>query len=90
MGIFPGNLLIRKVGPSRQFGGGAFFFGTCIILLSIARNVPAVLGLRFLIGVGESVLQSAVIYLAAWYKRDELATRIGMCPFTLLKLSLAS
>ena len=77
LGIFPGNLFIRKVNPNRLIGSGILFFGMCIILLSIAKNTASVLGLRFLIGTGEAVLQSSAIYLSAWYKRDELATRIG-------------
>ncbi|CAM1505958.1 Fc.00g115950.m01.CDS01 [Cosmosporella sp. VM-42] len=78
LGIFPGNIFIHKAHPNRLIGGGILFFGICVILLSIVRNTAAVLGLRFLIGTGEAVLQSSALYLSAWYKRDELATRIAI------------
>lgn len=46
--------------------------------MSLSKNTQTVLGLRFLVGCSESLIQSAVIFLSIWYRRDELCTRIAL------------
>jgi MFS family permease len=75
--IFPSNLLLRKVGPRGQFGFALVAFGAFVCLFIISRGYGALLGLRFLVGASEALLQAAPLYMVVWYGRDELGKRIG-------------
>lgn len=43
--------------------------------LCTAKNWQTIVGLRVLIGAAEAFLQAGPLYLALWYKREELAAR---------------
>ena len=76
--IFPANLLLRKVGPKVQFGVAVAIFGVFVCCYDAARNYGDLIGLRFLVGGAEALLQSIALYMISWYGRNELGKRIGM------------
>ena len=79
--MLPANLGMRVIGPPRQLGLAVIFFGVCGTCLAASKHYATVIGLRVLIGMGEAFVQVGLLYFSFWYKRDEVATRAGMCFF---------
>ncbi|KAH8699107.1 major facilitator superfamily domain-containing protein [Talaromyces proteolyticus] len=73
--MLPVNLTLRKLKANRSIGTAVIFFGVVMCSLSVAKSFSAVMGLRFLLGVGQSFIQGLTIYTSLWYQRDELGTR---------------
>ncbi|KAL1610817.1 hypothetical protein SLS60_002488 [Paraconiothyrium brasiliense] len=71
----PGTMLIKKLGPSYQFGGAVIAWGVFTTCLVAAKTLGALMALRFLTGSAEAFIQGTLIYLSFWYRYNELATR---------------
>ncbi|CAM1506002.1 Fc.00g116390.m01.CDS01 [Cosmosporella sp. VM-42] len=71
----PGTLLIKLIGPSRQFGAAMILWGSFTAITVVIKNHGELLAFRFLIGAAEAFVQGGVFYLSFWYKYSELATR---------------
>ncbi|KUL83815.1 hypothetical protein ZTR_06622 [Talaromyces verruculosus] len=78
VGQLPGSLLLRKLGPQRQFSGALLAWGICTIAASFSKTYAALAVCRFLIAFFESLIQGALLYLSFWYKYEELATRAAV------------
>ena len=76
--MLPVNLSLRKLKANRSIGTAVMLFGVIMCSLSVAKSFSAVIGLRFLLGVGQSFIQGLTMYTSLWYQRDELGTRSGM------------
>ncbi|KAJ9643658.1 hypothetical protein H2204_001803 [Knufia peltigerae] len=74
----PGDLFLRKVTPPIQLCLAMVSWGLVTTLLSQARNYATLAGLRVVIGAAEAFVQAAPLYVTLWYKRNELASRIGI------------
>lgn len=75
--ILPGNLLLRKIGPKIQLGSAVVGFGVFVCCYCAARDYGDLIGLRFLVGAAEALIQSSPLYAVTWYGRHELGKRIG-------------
>jgi len=54
-------------------------FGTMALCTSAARNFSQIFAIRFFLGIFESaMLPGVVFYLSTFYKRNELASRVGL------------
>jgi hypothetical protein len=53
-------------------------FATLSCCMAAAKNAGTVLALRILFGFVSAFLQALTLYTSMWYKRNELATRIGL------------
>jgi hypothetical protein len=75
--MLPVNLSLRRLKANRSIGIAVVLFGVVMCSLSVAKSFSAVMGLRFLLGAGQSFIQGLTIYTSLWYRRDELGTRSG-------------
>lgn len=63
-------------------------WGVVASLQAVASSYPALIGLRFLLGIGEAGFTGIPIYLSFFFRRDELALRTAVfisgtdCPST--------
>lgn len=71
----PGTLLIKQIGPARQFAGAMIFWGAVTTATVAIHDKGELFALRFLIGAAEAFVQGGVFYLSFWYQYRELATR---------------
>ncbi|KAF4762116.1 hypothetical protein N7455_001423 [Penicillium solitum] len=71
----PGTLLIKQLGPARQFAGAMIIWGAITAATVSIKNTTQLLVIRFLVGVAEAFVQGGVFYLSFWYEYSELATR---------------
>ncbi|GAD96988.1 pantothenate transporter, putative [Paecilomyces variotii No. 5] len=71
----PGTLLLKQIGPPRQFAGAMIMWGMFTAVTVAIHNKAQLLALRLLIGAAESFIQGGVFYLSFWYQYGELATR---------------
>ncbi|KAK8061806.1 hypothetical protein PG994_008172 [Apiospora phragmitis] len=82
VGQLPATLLLRQLGPQRQFAGAMVSWGLLTIGASYAKNYGTLVVCRVLIAVAESMIQGAVLYLSFWYRYEELATRASVLSAT--------
>ncbi len=52
-------------------------FGIVTSLISVSGSYAGLMVLRLLLGIGEAVMTTGLLYLNLWYRRDELAWRSG-------------
>ncbi|KAI1328016.1 putative pantothenate transporter [Xylariaceae sp. FL0255] len=71
----PGTLLVKKIGPPKQFFGAMVIWGVLTTVQVCIHDFHALLIMRFFIGAAEAFVQGVVFYLSFWYTFDELATR---------------
>ncbi|PVH92544.1 MFS general substrate transporter [Periconia macrospinosa] len=82
VGQLPATLLLRHLGPQRQFAGAMIAWGLLTIGASYAKNYATLVVCRVLIALSESMIQGALLYLSFWYKYEELATRASVLSAT--------
>ncbi|KAK6850354.1 hypothetical protein PG995_014187 [Apiospora arundinis] len=82
VGQLPATLLLRQLGPQRQFAGAMISWGLLTVGASYAKNYATLVVCRVLIAVAESLIQGAVLYLSFWYRYEELATRASVLSAT--------
>ncbi|KUL91331.1 hypothetical protein ZTR_01835 [Talaromyces verruculosus] len=71
----PGTVLLKQIGPSKQFAGAMVIWGALTAASVSIQNTSELLVLRFFIGIAEAFVQGGVFYLSFWYQYSELATR---------------
>ncbi|XMA15216.1 hypothetical protein WAI453_008007 [Rhynchosporium graminicola] len=71
----PGTLLVRKIGPPRQFAAAMVAWGVVTALTVKVQTSAQLLAMRFLVGMAEAFIQGAVFYLSFFYTYSELASR---------------
>ncbi|KAJ4288035.1 hypothetical protein N0V90_012051 [Kalmusia sp. IMI 367209] len=71
----PGTMLIKKFGPSYQFGGAMIAWGVFTACMVAAKTLGALMALRLFVGAAEAFIHGTLIYLSFWYRYNELATR---------------
>ncbi len=75
VGEFPFALLLRVLRPSYLYAGTIVAFGVFATCCAATTSYAALLVLRLLVGFAEAGVQTAFLYLALWYKPNELAMR---------------
>ncbi|KAL6796270.1 major facilitator superfamily domain-containing protein [Trichoderma sp. SZMC 28013] len=78
VGQLPATLLLRKLGPQRQFAGALLAWGLLTIGASYSKTYAALTICRVFIAISEAMIQGAIFYLSFWYKNEELATRAAV------------
>lgn len=72
-------MLGKKVGPARALPVMMFTFGSMTLLTAAAQNFAGIFALRWFLGMAESaVLPLVIYYLTTFYRRGELARRLGI------------
>ncbi|KAL2001130.1 hypothetical protein VTN02DRAFT_2197 [Thermoascus thermophilus] len=75
----PSNLALKKASPKIWLPLLASLWGTMTICLGFVKNYASFIAVRAILGVTEGgLLPGMVLYLTSFYKRDELALRIGL------------
>ncbi|KAG0694934.1 MFS general substrate transporter [Suillus ampliporus] len=76
---FPANLVLKVFRPSRWLPGISFVWGIVMILMSLVKTYPQLVGARVCLGIAEAGLFPGVVYyLTLWYPRHMLQYRIGL------------
>jgi sugar phosphate permease len=77
-GVYPATLLAQKFRTGRVCGVLVILWGICEICTVACHNFPGILVQRFVLGVLESgVAPTFMVLCSQFYKRDEMALRIG-------------
>ncbi|KAL4819352.1 major facilitator superfamily domain-containing protein [Aspergillus spinulosporus] len=72
VGEYPTNFLLQKLPVAKYLAGNVFLWGVVIMGTAAAKNFPALMVVRFLLGVFESCVQPAFIIMTAmWFTREE-------------------
>jgi MFS family permease len=75
----PSNLVIKKVSPKIWLPLLTVVWGILTMCLGFVRNFASFVTVRALLGCAEGgLLPGMVLYLSQFYKRTELAVRIGI------------
>lgn len=75
----PATLLCKIMGPGWFIPLTTFLFGICTVGTAFANTKGQIIACRFLLGIFESgMLPGIAYYLSRWYRRAELAFRLGM------------
>ncbi|KAJ3489365.1 hypothetical protein NLJ89_g11537 [Agrocybe chaxingu] len=75
----PISLLVKKFSAARVLPIMMVGFGSMSIFAGIAKNFSEIFAIRFFLGIFEApMLPGVVFYLSTFYKRDELASRVGI------------
>ncbi|KAL2215487.1 major facilitator superfamily domain-containing protein [Thermoascus aurantiacus ATCC 26904] len=75
----PSNLALKKASPKIWLPLLAFLWGTMTMCLGFVRNYAGFIAVRAILGVTEGgLLPGMVLYLSFFYKRSEMALRIGL------------
>ncbi|KAF4606672.1 hypothetical protein EYR38_000726 [Pleurotus pulmonarius] len=75
----PISLVVKKFSAARVLPMMMVGFGTMSILAAVATNFGEIFAIRFFLGIFESaMLPGVVYYLSTFYKRNELASRLGI------------
>jgi len=75
----PISLLIKRFSAARVLPLMMIGFGSMALLSSAAKNFSQIFALRFFLGIFESAMLPGVLfYLSTFYKRNELASRVGL------------
>ncbi|QRV74824.1 major facilitator superfamily transporter [Ceratobasidium sp. AG-Ba] len=75
----PSNLIIKKIGPHRLLPGIVFLWGLVTALQGLVHNYSGLIATRFFLGLTEGgLLPGIVLYMSAFYRRDQLQLRLAM------------
>lgn len=75
----PSNLVLKKVSPKIWLPFLTAVWGIITMSLGFVKNFSAFAGVRALLGIAEGgLLPGMVLYLSHFYRRGELAFRIGL------------
>jgi MFS family permease len=75
----PSNLVLKRFSPKLWLPFLTFIWGALTMCLGFVRNFGSFVAVRALLGVAEGgLLPGMVLYLSHFYKRTELALRIGI------------
>ncbi|RLL94382.1 hypothetical protein CFD26_103119 [Aspergillus turcosus] len=75
----PSNLIIKKVSPKIWLPTLTMVWGIIAMCLGFVRNFADFVAVRAILGVAEGgLLPGMVLYLSFFYKRSDLALRIGL------------
>ncbi|RDB24141.1 hypothetical protein Hypma_008809 [Hypsizygus marmoreus] len=75
----PISLLVKRYSAARVLPCMMVGFGSMSLFAGIAKNFSQIIAIRFFLGIFESaMLPGVVFYLSTFYKRDELASRVGL------------
>ncbi|KAF9523136.1 MFS general substrate transporter [Crepidotus variabilis] len=75
----PANVLLRNIGAKRFFFISLVFWGLSSLSVVYAKGYGGLIILRVFLGIGEAGFHAGMIfYLSFWYRRHEIAMRIGM------------
>jgi MFS family permease len=75
----PSNLVLKKMSPKIWLPLLTAVWGVLTMCLGFVRNFASFVTVRALLGVAEGgLLPGMVLYLSHFYRRDELALRIGI------------
>ncbi|GAA5870519.1 hypothetical protein JCM16303_001509 [Sporobolomyces ruberrimus] len=75
----PGTLLAKQFNPSRTIAIGALIWSIGSTCQAAAFNPAGLYVTRLFVGVGEAMFgQAMAFHLTLWYKKEELAKRIGL------------
>lgn len=75
----PSNLLLRKISPKIWLPTLTALWGTLTMCLGFVHSFASFATVRALLGVAEGgLLPGMVLYLSLFYRREELALRIGI------------
>ncbi|KAL1736998.1 major facilitator superfamily domain-containing protein [Schizophyllum commune] len=75
----PISLLVKRYSAARVLPCLMVGFGSMSIFAAIAKNFSQIFAIRFFLGIFESpMLPGVIYYLSTFYKRDELASRVGL------------
>ncbi|KAJ9212959.1 hypothetical protein DTO166G4_5463 [Paecilomyces variotii] len=75
----PSNLAIKKVSPKIWLPLLTIVWGIITMCLGFVRNFAGFVAVRALLGVAEGgLLPGMVLYLSSFYRRSDLALRIGL------------
>lgn len=71
--------LLWTVVPAHMYVTGIVLsWGVVASLQAVAASYPALIGLRFLLGIGEAGFTGIPIYLSFFFQREELALRTAV------------
>ncbi|KAF3404632.1 hypothetical protein DPV78_003168 [Talaromyces pinophilus] len=72
LGEYPTNVLIQKLPVGKYLAANVFLWGVIISCSAAATNFPALMVVRFLLGVLESCVQPIFVQMTSmWYTRQE-------------------
>ncbi|KAF8632598.1 hypothetical protein AX15_001803 [Amanita polypyramis BW_CC] len=75
----PISLLVKRFSAARVLPVLMIGFGTMALFAGIAKNFSQIFAIRFMLGIFESpMLPGVLFYLSTFYKRNELASRVGL------------
>ncbi|GAA5832322.1 hypothetical protein JCM3766R1_002381 [Sporobolomyces carnicolor] len=75
----PGTLLAKQFNPSRTIAIGALIWSVGATCQAAAFNPAGLFVSRLFVGVGEAMFgQAMAFHLTLWYKKTELAKRVGL------------
>ncbi|OJJ35767.1 hypothetical protein ASPWEDRAFT_41009 [Aspergillus wentii DTO 134E9] len=75
----PSNLIIKKASPRVWLPFLTVIWGIITMSLGFVRNFADFVGVRFVLGIAEGgLLPGMVLYLSSFYRRGDLALRIGI------------
>ncbi|KAI3573525.1 retrograde regulation protein 2 [Fusarium oxysporum f. sp. albedinis] len=74
-----GTLMTKVITAKRSLSGMMICFGVASLCTAFVKNFGGLLACRFLVGAFEAAfLPSVVIYLASFYTRADIASRLGL------------
>ncbi|ESK97476.1 mfs transporter [Moniliophthora roreri MCA 2997] len=75
----PATMTCKWIGPGWFLPATSLAFGLVSILTAFVKDIHAVSGVRFILGIFEAgMLPGIAYYLSRWYRRRELAFRLGL------------
>ncbi|GAA5895002.1 uncharacterized protein JCM6883_002287 [Sporobolomyces salmoneus] len=75
----PGTLLAKMYNPSRTIACGSLIWSVGATCQAAAYNPAGLYVTRLFVGVGEAMFgQAMAFHLSLWYKKTELAKRVGL------------
>ncbi|KAJ7786275.1 major facilitator superfamily domain-containing protein [Mycena metata] len=75
----PISLFVKRFSAARVLPLMMIGFGSMALLAGAAKNFSQIFAIRFFLGIFESPMLPAVVYyLSTFYKRNELASRVGL------------
>ncbi|KAJ7357335.1 MFS general substrate transporter [Mycena albidolilacea] len=75
----PISLFVKRFSAARVLPIMMIGFGSMALLAGAAKNFSQIFAIRFFLGIFESPMLPAVVYyLSTFYKRNELASRVGV------------
>ncbi|KAJ7125610.1 MFS general substrate transporter [Mycena crocata] len=75
----PLSLFVKRFSAARVLPIMMIGFGSMALLAAAAKNFSQIFAIRFFLGIFESPMLPAVVYyLSTFYKRNELASRVGL------------